>query len=48
MPKYDFNKVAVFWKYAANLQENSHAEVRFQKSCKALNLFLGTLLGGCF
>ena len=25
----------VFWKYAANLQENTHAEVRFQKSCKA-------------
>ena len=22
----------VFWKYAANLQENTHAEVRFQKS----------------
>ena len=23
----------VLWKYAANLQENTHAEVRFQKSC---------------
>ena len=24
----------VFWKYAANLQESTHAEVRFQQSCK--------------
>ena len=42
--KCDFNKVAkqpskcsekkVFWKYAANLQENTHAEMRFQQSCK--------------
>ena len=23
-------KEKVFWKYAANLQENTHAEVRFQ------------------
>ena len=23
----------VFWKYAANLQEDTHAEVRFQYSC---------------
>ena len=31
MPKCDFNKIAkVFWKYAANLQENIHAEVWFQ------------------
>ena len=30
MPKCDFNKAAkkkVFWKYAANIQENTHAEV---------------------
>ena len=26
----------VFWKYAANLQENTHAEVRFGLSCKQL------------
>ena len=25
----------VFWKYAANLQENTHAEVQFHWSCKA-------------
>ena len=25
----------VFWKYAANLQENTHAEVRFQWICFA-------------
>ena len=25
----------VFWKYIANLQENTHAEVWFQQSCKA-------------
>ena len=25
----------VFWKYVANLQENTHVEVWFQKSCKA-------------
>ena len=25
----------VFWKYAANLQENTLAEVWFQESCKA-------------
>ena len=25
----------VFWKYAANLLENTHAEARFQWSCKA-------------
>ena len=32
MPKkYNFDKVAiVFWKYAAKLQENTHAEARFQ------------------
>ena len=24
----------MFWKYAANLQDNTHAEVWFQKSCK--------------
>ena len=33
MPKCDFNKAAkkkVFWKYAANIQENTHAEVWFQ------------------
>ena len=24
----------MFRKYAANLQENTHAEVRFQQSCK--------------
>ena len=23
----------VFWKYAANLQENIHTEVQFQQSC---------------
>ena len=28
----------VFWKYAANLQENTHAEMRFQQSYKATNL----------
>ena len=26
--KYSYEKV--FWKYAANLQENTYAEVRFQ------------------
>ena len=25
----------VFWKYAAHLQENTHAEVWFQESCFA-------------
>ena len=25
----------MFWNYAANLQENTHAEVWFQESCKA-------------
>ena len=25
----------VFWKYVANLQENTHAKVQFQYSCKA-------------
>ena len=25
-----FSKEKVFWKYAANLQENTHAKVRFQ------------------
>ena len=25
----------MLWKYVANLQENTHVEVRFQKSCKA-------------
>ena len=25
----------VLWKYAANLQENTHAEVQFQRSCFA-------------
>ena len=25
----------VFWKYAASLRENTHAEAWFQKSCKA-------------
>ena len=24
----------VFWKYAADLQENTHAEMQFQQSCK--------------
>ena len=28
----------MFWKYAANLQKNTHAEVRFQKSCKAFDV----------
>ena len=36
MPKCNFDEVAkVFWKYAAKLQENTYAEVRFQLSCKA-------------
>ena len=25
----------LFWKYAANLQENTHAKVSFQESCLA-------------
>ena len=25
----------IFWKYAANLQQKTHAKVRFQKSCNA-------------
>ena len=30
-----FLKNKVFWKYAANSQENTHAEVRYQYSCSA-------------
>ena len=29
-PSQSCSEEKVFWKYAANLQENSHAEVRFQ------------------
>ena len=39
----------MFWKYAANLQENTHVEVRFQSSCIfSEHLFLGAPLNGCF
>ena len=46
----------VFWKYATILQENTHAEVRFQKSCFATvdllhifsTLFLRISPNGCF
>ena len=48
----------VFWKYAANLQENTHAEVTFQWSCfeallrwhfgMGFLIFLSTHLEGCF
>ena len=42
----------VFWKYAANLQGNTHAEVWFQQSCKATLLKshfdIGVLLQICF
>ena len=49
----------MFWKYVANLQENTHAEIRFQYSlrhgcspAKLLHIFrtplLRTPLGGCF
>ena len=38
----------MFWKYAANLQENAHAKVRFQWSCKAQHFFLRKPLDGCF
>ena len=34
----------VFWKYAINLQENTHAEVWFQKSCFALHFNMGVFL----
>ena len=37
-----FPSEKVFWKYAANLQEKSHAKVQFQKSC-----FEITLRHGC-
>ena len=35
-----FSKKLVFWKYVANLQENTHAEVWFQWSCFATLLKL--------
>ena len=38
----------VFAKDATSLQENSNAEVYFQKSCFAEYFFLKTLLGDCF
>ena len=38
------SKVTMFWKYAANLQQNTHAEVRLFSE----HLFLGTPLGGYF
>ena len=36
------NVRSISWKYAGNLQENTHAKVRLQYSCKA------TLLKSCF
>ena len=30
-----FSQEKVFWKYAANLQENTYTEVWFRESCKA-------------
>lgn len=38
----------VFAKDATSLQENTNAEVYFQKSCFAEYFFLKTLLGDCF
>ena len=35
-PRGILSKKKVFWKYATNLQENTHAEVWFQWSCKAI------------
>ena len=35
----------VFSKYAANLQENTHAEVRFQQSCKAIATLVESHVG---
>ena len=41
----------MFWKIAADLQENTHAEVRFQQSCKATifksHFGMGVLLKLC-
>ena len=34
----------VFWKYTANLQENSHAEVWFQATLLNLHFGMGVLL----
>ena len=33
----------VFWKYVANLQENTHAEVRFQFSVSSMTYVITTM-----
>ena len=42
---------SVSWKYAANLEENNHAEVWFHKSCETTllksHLYTGALLKLC-